>query len=136
MTNEERSSAEELEPVTQADLSEDTDKGLPTRDALEVALESLKDDAGSNARVGAVDTDQPASPEPGADAGRDGADAQASETQPPLDPPAEFTKEEAADFRMLSRTQQEAHIVMAMGRGIPVLRNQMHIHIKNPWCDR
>jgi hypothetical protein len=115
MTDEERSTENEFEPVTQADLQENTDEKLSLRDALEVAIEAEKDDAGNNAGVGTTGSRASEELEPGANAGGDDRNLQAS-NEPPLQPPAEFTADEKADFLTLSRKQQEAQIRLHKSR--------------------
>lgn len=115
MTNEAKSTENEFEPVTEADLRENTDEKLSLRDALEVALEAGHDDARNDKGVGAPSERAATDSEPGADTGGDDPNVQGS-NEPPLQPPAEFTADEKADFLLLSRKQQEAQIRLHKSR--------------------
>lgn len=108
---------ETVEPITPADLQEDTTEKLSLRDALEVAYEAKQDAATSDSRVGEVDTGVSAGASAGTDAGGDKPSASESAQElPPLEPPAEFTRDEQDDFRQLSRKQQEAQLRLHKSR--------------------
>lgn len=109
--------SEENNEVTPQELTEDTSEKLSLRDALEVAIKAAEDDTSrpSEDRSGDPRVADQATAAP--DAGRDNASVQAGEAKPePLQPPAEFTAEEKADFVQLSRTQQEAQLRLHRSR--------------------
>lgn len=89
--------------------------GMSLREALETALEVNKDD-GSTQGVEQADRPAPTGAESSPDTGGDGASAKASETEPTLQPPAEFTADEKADFLQLTRKQQEAQLRLHRSR--------------------
>jgi hypothetical protein len=109
MTDEERST--ENAPETQ----EENTETLSLRDALEVALEAQKDDAGDDQGVGAPSARAATEAPEGSDTAGDDRNVPGSD-EPPLQPPAEFTADEKADFLLLSRKQQEAQIRLHKSR--------------------
>ena len=115
MTNGERSTESEFEPIQPSDLVEDTGEKLSLRDALEVAVEASKDESGSDEGVGAKSLRGAAAAETGADTTGSNSDIQ-RDNEPALQPPAEFTADEKADFNLLSRKQQEAQIRLHKSR--------------------
>jgi hypothetical protein len=112
MTDEERST--ESAPDETAVVKE-AGETLSLRDALEVALEAQKDDAGNDEGVGAPSARAATDAEPGTNTGGDAGNVSASD-EPPLQPPAEFNADEKADFLLLSRKQQEAQIRLHKSR--------------------
>lgn len=109
MTDEERST--ENAPEAQ----EENTETLSLRDALEVALEAQKDDAGNDQGMGAPGARAATEAPEGTDTPGDDRNVQAND-EPVLQPPAEFTADEKADFLLLSRKQQEAQIRLHKSR--------------------
>jgi len=94
---------------------ENESSGMSLREALETAIEVNKDD-GSDPGVESPDRAVSGDPEPGTDTGGDGASVAASAEESTLQPPAEFTADEKADFLQLTRKQQEAQLRLHRSR--------------------
>lgn len=98
------------------------DKGLSMRDALEVSLIALNEEAKPNGTPESKEPEQ-STPEPEQNAAvseEQGDDALSSDTDKEepggLTPPSEYSKEEKADFMQLSRKGQEAQLRLDKSR--------------------
>jgi hypothetical protein len=95
----------ETEPVTQADLIEDTTKGLSLRDALEVAVEGTKEEPSEETKKEVAPEEPAKEPEAPATTGKSGGNRG---NDKPLDPPAEWDREDKELFSQSSPEQQRA----------------------------
>ena len=101
MENENTKEVVEVKEATE-DTKLEENKGVSRREALEVAIESLKPE--NKVEAPKVEIIEPK------------VEEKPTQTAPPLSPPAEYNAEEKADFAMLSRKNQEAALRLHKSR--------------------